>query len=367
MGAATAACTEARSNALERVLIAAAPWDSPDFCSRGSDLLLLVNLESAAAASAAAVKTLRVDRWSRASTGGAGGLRGRPWPSRGLNGVVGEAIARVSHFRAATEMMVEAVVPQLEEGGGLWLLGSAAEGIHVVKELLLRHFGEVTLAFSSRSDGDLALIHAAGCRPPEQNSSLERWRTATTIKVDGNFMPWATFPGLFANGEVDIMTTVLLAALPPLPNHARVLDHCCGSGVIAAALLRRNGTVKMELLDNDAVAIKAAKRNVESAAAFHLASGLGELHDSVTSGDDKAASGFDWIVSNPPVHIGLDSEFGVLDELVRLGPECLAPKGKLFFVTQTYIPIESLSTKSAKLESMWTDGRFTVWCHTRGE
>ena len=47
----------------------------------------------------------------------------------------------------------------------------------------------------------------------------------------------ATYPGLFAGGPVDVMTTALPAALPRPPPGARILDACCGSGTIGAALL----------------------------------------------------------------------------------------------------------------------------------
>ena len=44
------------------------------------------------------------------------------------------------------------------------------------------------------------------------------------------------YPGLFAAGGLDVMTAALLRALPPPPRGANVLDFCCGSGAIAAAL-----------------------------------------------------------------------------------------------------------------------------------
>jgi 16S rRNA G1207 methylase RsmC len=74
---------------------------------------------------------------------------------------------------------------------------------------------------------------------------------------------------------------------------------------------------------------------------------------------------FDWIVSNPPVHDGTDAHFAVVRELARVGPKCLRRGGTLLFVTQTYVPVESLSSKKTKFEEVWTDGRFTVWSYTR--
>ena len=50
-----------------------------------------------------------------------------------------------------------------------------------------------------------------------------------------------TYPGLFAGGGLDVMTAALLRALPTPPVKGAMLDACCGSGVIAAALHARAG------------------------------------------------------------------------------------------------------------------------------
>ena len=88
---------------------------------------------------------------------------------------------------------------------------------------------------------------------------------------------WATYPGLFAGGGLDVMTLALLAQLPPSPAGGRVLDFACGSGTIAATLLARaaargDGGLRVHLLDADAVALHAARQNVPGARrCFHCA------------------------------------------------------------------------------------------------
>lgn len=351
---------------LDRAISAARPWDTPDFCSRASKAVLLVNVDSEFVETALEAKSLQTVVWNRASTQGTRGResqRGRPWPMRGSE--VGECIARISHFRAATEMMLDGITTKLEHDGALWLIGTAAEGIHAARQLLSKHFKAV-MYVPELGDTTFAILHATGFCSPETPRSLDSWRKTTTLQLSGQSLAWVTYPGLFANGELDVMTSALLAAIPRPPNGAKVLDVCCGSGTIAAALLLQNPTIVVELLDNDAVAVKAAKRNVEDAAAIHLLSGIQEIHAlQRNEASEEAPVPYDWIVSNPPVHRGLDSEFSVLEELVHLGPACLAPGGRLYIVTQTYVPVESLSTKSAKLVPLWTDGRFTVWSHTR--
>ena len=61
----------------------------------------------------------------------------------------------------------------------------------------------------------------------------------------------------------------MLETLPHVPDNAKVLDYCCGSGVIAAALFLQNQqceSLTMHLLDADAYAMEAAQRNMQRVA-----------------------------------------------------------------------------------------------------
>ncbi|CAK0862780.1 unnamed protein product [Prorocentrum cordatum] len=63
------------------------------------------------------------------------------------------------------------------------------------------------------------------------------------------------------------MTSALLRVLPQPPARARILDFCCGSGSIAAALLQRaaaagDAGARLHLLDADAVALEVARQGV---------------------------------------------------------------------------------------------------------
>ena len=80
------------------------------------------------------------------------------------------------------------------------------------------------------------------------------------------------------SGDTPIFPLVFTPHIVLAPDDARVLDYCCGSGVIGASLALRTPSAQIELLDNDAVAIAAAKRNVAGAHALHLLCGLADIH-----------------------------------------------------------------------------------------
>ena len=178
---------------------------------------------------------------------------------------------------------------------------------------------------------------------------------------------WHTFPGLFAGGGLDVMTRALLSRLPTPPPGARVLDACCGSGTIAAALRHAPGgdALRLHMLDADAVAIHAAKAvNVADAERHFLCASWPHTPSAFPStGKPKR---YDWIVSNPPVHHGQPDDFRVVEELVRGARKRLKRDGVLWIVAQEQVPIGrvlALHGTFARVHAdvVPPDGRFVVW------
>eukprot|EP00966_Prymnesium_polylepis_P024037 553424-Prymnesium_polylepis.1 len=135
------------------------------------------------------------------------------------------------------------------------------------------------------------------------------------------------------------MTAALLHALPTSPPAARILDACCGSGTIAAALRARPGgdKLKLHLLDADAVALEAARVNVPKAKALHLCADW--PHTARAFPKLAKPRRYDWIVSNPPVHRGQPDAFDTVAALISGARRRLRPSGVLWIVAQEQVPI----------------------------
>ena len=227
--------------------------------------------------------------------------------------------------------------------------------------------------------GGAVLVRAArnsSCCPVE-SGRIAAWATDTThplqshtgigIAKDGG---WRTFPGLFSGGTLSEMTQSLLDHIPTPPSGASVLDFACGSGIIGAALLQKQPSIALHMLDADSVAIEAVRRNVSSAYAVHLSDGWASVDPSLR---------FDFIVSNPPVHSGLGDDMEVVKGLVQgAAPRALGgggrlkPGGILCLVTQTQIPTGCILHANGFEESQrnFVDceaGHFLVWTATVGQ
>src|SRR6185295_6670604 len=94
-------------------------------------------------------------------------------------------------------------------------------------------------------------------------------------------------------------------ALPILSAGARVLDYGCGSGIITASALALQPELALTLIDNDTVALEAARENVPGA---RIVAG--------TRITDAGKATYAAILSNPPLHTGLAEAHAHLERLV---------------------------------------------------
>ncbi len=246
----------------------------------------------------------------------------------------------------------------VEAHGSSWKLMEGVEGFHEHCSIALPRVG----VGSGRAPAAPPLPttcsrERASCRAAAQ-PYVEASPTAPTGCTYAP-QPWLTLPGLFAGGLVDVMTTALLQTMPAPPPRARVLDFCSGSGVIGAALRAAEPSIRLHLADADALAVHAARANVPTAR-VHLSDGWGGL---------PLRPRFHSIVSNPPVHLGLQTDFRILRTLVAGAARRLRAGGSLWLVAQTYVPVGRLLAMQARrlqdFRAAYDDGRFTVWVATK--
>ena len=302
------------------------------------------------------------------------------------------AIVRLPPSRSSLQYVLHATASVLRPGGLLLVFGCREEGIHATRAHVPTLLYERVAPVCGDGDAEAASVLRAyrSAAAADAGGGVSKWEEVTTLELPASAPPasqlstggrgagaaiassgtppppaglllsrqWITMPGLFARGGLDIMTSALLAALPAPAARARVLDFCSGSGVIGAALQAREPSVRLHLLDADALAIHAAGRNVPSAHVL-LTDGWAGL---------PPKPRFDWIVSNPPVHLGLQTDFRVVRKLIAGAAKHLKAGGTLWIVAQTYVPIGRLLAQQPCLlaaHASADDGRFTVWRATR--
>lgn len=276
--------------------------------------------------------------WSRFSRGA---RPGAPWPPAGP---FDAATLRLPKAREAFEMALQAVAAVLRPGAPLFVYGANDEGIKSAGAKVAAVYDAVATVSTRRH---CRVLSARRRAEPPPRPTLEDWARTETLWD----RPWAAFPGVFAGGALDPGTALLLDALPPLPAGTRVLDFGCGAGVLAEGIRRASPGVSLCLLDADALAVEAARRNLPGVEVV--------LSDAFT---DLPPGLFHRIVSNPPIHVGKGEDFGVLEALVHGAPARLAPGGELWLVTLRQVPVNRLLAACfAQVEAPHEDRRFRIW------
>ena len=229
------------------------------------------------------------------------------------------AVLFLPKSREATDFLLTALSHRLPANGNLYLVGEKKAGI----ERAARQLGTFGSASKLDSARHCQLWVVQGPRPsadPRPDAWLQRQQLAELEVV--------SLPGVFSHGRLDVGTALLLEHLDGLPEGA-VLDFGCGAGVIGATLARRYPASTLHLLDVDAFAVASSRQTL-------AANGL---TGTVSAGDGIAAapSGLAAIVSNPPFHSGVKTDYRTTETLLAEAVRHLRPGGELRLVANSFL------------------------------
>jgi len=164
----------------------------------------------------------------------------------------------------------------------------------------------------------------------EDPASAER-RTPVRARVWGHDLTLESATGVFAQGRLDIGTSVLFRAARPQESSRSLLDLGCGYGVIACALARAVPGSTVWAVDVNERALRLCRDNA-------AALGVADRLDAAQPGDVPADLTFDEIWSNPPIRVGK----AALHELLLSWLPRLAPHGRAVLVVGRNLGADSL-------------------------
>ena len=142
-----------------------------------------------------------------------------------------------------------------------------------------------------------------------------------------------SLPGVFSHGRLDRGSALLLDNLDKLPS-GHVLDFGCGAGVLGAAVKRRYPHNTVTLLDVDAFATASSRLTL-------AANGLeGEVITG--NGIDAAPMGLNSILSNPPFHVGVHTDYHATENLLQKAVKHLKSGGELRIVANSFLRYQPL-------------------------
>ena len=243
----------------------------------------------------------------------------------------GQAFATAVLFlpksRELTDYLLQVLAARLP-GGQLYLVGEKRAGIERASKQLAA-FGKPRKLDSARHCQLWQVTVEQTPDLPDLHSLAQSFE----LQLDDGPLQVISLPGVFSHGRLDHGTALLLKHLDGLPA-GHLLDFGCGAGVLGAALKRRYPHSQVSMLDVDAFAVASSR----------LTLAANGLHADVSAGDGIHAAPHELaaILSNPPFHQGVHTNYAASELLLREAAAHLQAKGQLRLVANSFLQYKPL-------------------------
>lgn len=256
------------------------------------------------------------------------------------------ALVFIPKGKELIEYAFSTVARLLKLGARALVVGPKKSGIRSSKNLAEQYIGPVVDSRSARHSR-LNTIY----RTVESTPSFEGQKKYSVSAWDHQ-IEVTTLPGVFSHGRLDDGTRYLLSHLD-LPEWSKALDFGCGSGVLGALLLSNRPQTQVDLVDSNLMSLEASRRTLRA----------NELHGRVYPSDifSDVEGSYDLILSNPPFHQGLATDFSATNEFIRASGRHLTPNGRLVLVANTFIDyLTPLHTAFHDVEILCQSKRYRI-------
>ena len=258
--------------------------------------------------------------------------------------------------KALAKLLIEQLSARLTSDGLLYCVGANNAGIKSFASLLktmqltamkldsARHCSLFSAALPATSSTSAVLLAAS-----ESHADIECKQGL--LKLIG-------LPGVFCAGRLDEGTRLLLDNLPPRLGN-KLLDFGCGCGVISAALAKLDPSYQVTAADINAYALKATEQTL-------IANGLEATTLAVTGIDSFQGQKFDAIITNPPFHQGVATDYAVTEQLISQAPNHLNRGGKLILVANRFLEYPPILQKAfGQIDVLASTTKFVVYQCTK--
>ena len=231
--------------------------------------------------------------------------------------------------------ILHVVVSHLKLGQNVFLVGEKKGGVERAAKQL-QPYGKTLKLDSARH----CQFWQMKIEKTEQLKPLEHWLKSYTVQIDQDQLKVCALPGVFSQDHLDVGTAVLVPYLSQVKS-GKIADFGCGAGIISAYLAKLNQNQQIFALDVDAFALRSTeltfqKNNLD----------LNQLTLQPVTGFRDAPKDLDAIVSNPPFHQGIHTNYDASEELCQLASIHLKNSGELWIVANRFLNYPPLIEQS---------------------
>lgn len=238
-----------------------------------------------------------------------------------------QAIIFLPKSRELTEYLLHTAAGYLKPQGELFLVGEKRAGIERAAKQL-EHYGKAVKLDSARH----CQLWQCRVNQPPAAKPLPEWQNYYQVSVAGQSIEVVSLPGVFSHGRLDKGTELLLPHLSHLP-HGELLDFGCGAGVIGTFLKLQYPSQTVHFLDVDAFALAATQLTLR---ANHIALDNG-INLIAGRGIADAPKHLAAIISNPPFHQGVHTNYQASEDLLKQSKNHLKTGGQLRIVANSFL------------------------------
>ncbi|ENW05595.1 class I SAM-dependent methyltransferase [Acinetobacter beijerinckii] len=222
--------------------------------------------------------------------------------------------------------ILHVVISHLKMGQSVFLVGEKKGGVERAAKQL-QPYGKTLKLDSARH----CQFWQMKIEKNEILKPLEDWIKTYSIQIDQHTLEICALPGVFSQDHLDVGTAVLLPYLSQVKS-GKIADFGCGAGVISGYLAKLNPNQQIFALDVDAFALRSTeitfKRNQLN---------LTQLTLQPVTGFQDAPTDLDAVVSNPPFHQGIHTNYDASEELCRRAKLHLKNAGELWIVANRFL------------------------------
>ncbi|MDG3087178.1 16S rRNA (guanine(1207)-N(2))-methyltransferase RsmC [Vibrio hannami] len=249
--------------------------------------------------------------------------------------------------KAEAEYLLTMLLSKLGKDTEICVVGENRSGVKSI-EKMFKPFGPINKYDSARRCS--FYWGQATSEAPEFN--LNDWYKTYSLNISGNELTIKSLPGVFSHGQLDVGSQLLIDSLPSLKG--KVLDFGCGAGVLGAVMATQNPNIELEMCDISAFAIASSRETLK-------ANGLqGNVFASDIYSDTN--DDYDFIVSNPPFHSGLDTSYVAAETLLDKAPKHLKRTGELYIVANSFLKYQPiLQTAFSDYNTINKTNKFAIY------
>jgi 16S rRNA (guanine1207-N2)-methyltransferase len=235
--------------------------------------------------------------------------------------------------KAELSFTLAMVAESLSEECLVLVVGENKSGIKSLEKLTNEQLKDCIKIDAARH----CLLFAAKMIKPKEVFVLNNWLKPYSFTINKTEVDVLALPGVFSQNSLDIGTQVLLENLPEKVT-GELLDFGCGAGVIACYIGKLFPEAKLNLLDVSALALYSAQESLKINAL------IGETFPSNSL--SNVTGKYDYVISNPPFHQGLKTNYQATETFLSQIKAHLKPKGKVTVVANSFLRYQTIMEKA---------------------